>query len=69
MTIPIFSPENIQIFIVFSLVFPLICDDPNRGTEADVASLSWIFPFDSEIDLYSRIPIIRETGNTIINII
>jgi hypothetical protein len=69
MTIPIFSPENIQIYIVFSLIFPLIPDDPNRTTEADVASLAWVFPVDSEIDFYSRIPILRETGNTIIKVI
>ncbi|MFX0183752.1 MAG: hypothetical protein ACFE95_11770 [Candidatus Hodarchaeota archaeon] len=69
MTIPIFSPESIQIYVVFSLVFPLNSDNHHKGTEADIASLSWVFPVDSEIDLYSRIPIIRETGHTIINVI
>ncbi len=65
--LPVFDELSVQTHFAFILLFHCKYSEIDKVTEANIASFSWVFPVGQEMNFYTIIPELRNSGQKIIN--
>jgi hypothetical protein len=65
--LPVFDELGVQTHFAFSMLFHCKYSEVDKKTEANIASLSWVFPAGQEMNFYTIITELRNSGQKIIS--